>query len=263
MSRTGAIATTNVVILGATSAIARAVADRLAAQGCRLVLGAREVDEAERLAADLRVRYRAEASAAAFDALDFDSHSAFMDAAVDQLGGRLDGVVLCHGAMAEQADAQADFALVRSMIDTNYTSAVSVLNLAAERLLAQAPGGEEGGGRGGFLCVISSVAGDRGRPSNYLYGSTKAALDAYLEGLRARLFKAGIAVTTVKPGFVDTAMTWGLPGMFLVAKPQMVARDMDRAIRRRSAVVYTPWFWRFIMAIIRAVPRPVFNRMKL
>ena len=262
--------TTNVLILGATSAIARAVADRLAAQGCRLVIAARETEELDRLAADLRFRHRAEVTPLRFDALDFDAHPAFMEAAAGHLGGRLDGVVLCHGAMAEQAEAQTDFALARRMIDTNYTSAVSVLNLAAERLESPpstpTPSPQPDAQSGGFqrfLCVISSVAGDRGRPSNYIYGSTKAALDAYLEGLRARLFKAGVAVTTVKPGFVDTAMTWGLPGMFLVAKPQMVARDMDRAIKKGSAVVYTPWFWRIIMAIIRAIPRPVFNRMKL
>lgn len=251
-----------VIVLGITSAIARAMADRLASQGCRLVVAGREMEEVERIAADLRLRHNADATPLRFDAVDFDSHAGFMADAAAALGGRLDGVVLCHGAMADQAEAQADFALTKRMIDTNYASAVSVLNLAAERLLE----GEAGGGskrQGRFLCVISSVAGDRGRPSNYLYGSTKAALDAYLEGLRARLAKAGIAVTTVKPGFVDTAMTWGLPGMFLVAEPQMVARDMDRAIKRHAAVVYTPWFWRFIMAIIRAIPRPVFNRMKL
>lgn len=247
----------NIVILGATSAMARAIADELAAGGDRLVVAARDESEAQRIAADLRIRYRAHAAALAFDALDFASHPAFLDACAEQLGGPIDGVVLCHGAMADQAEAQRDFALAQRMIDTNYTSAVSILNLAAERLEA-APARP-----GRFVCVVSSVAGDRGRPSNYIYGSTKAALDAYLEGLRARLFKAGVAVTTVKPGFVDTAMTWGLPGMFLVAQPGQVARSVVRAIRKQSAIVYTPWFWRLIMLIIRNIPRPVFNRMKL
>jgi len=115
----------------------------------------------------------------------------------------------------------------------------------------------------GFICAVSSVAGDRGRQSNYLYGSTKAALSTYLQGLRNRLARSGVRVVTVKPGFVDTAMTFGRPGMFLVASPQRVGRDVFRAVRRGRCEVYTPWFWRGIMAAIKAIPEPVFKRMKL
>ena len=154
----------------------------------------------------------------------------------------------------------SSFAFARAIIDTNYTASVSLLTLAAQRLAA-APAAN---GSTRFLCAISSVAGDRGRPSNFLYGSSKAALNAYLEGLRARLARRGIAVITIKPGFVDTAATWGLlKGGPLVAHPQKVALDVARAIHRGSAVVYTPRIWRLIMAIIRALPRPVFHRMKL
>jgi decaprenylphospho-beta-D-erythro-pentofuranosid-2-ulose 2-reductase len=226
------------------------------------------VDEAERLAADLRIRHGAKAVALPFNATDFDSHGPLLDACAERLGGPLDGVILCHGigggGPEDQAAAERDPAFARAIIDTNYTASVCLLNLAAERLEAATNGREGGGGRGGFLCAVSSVAGDRGRPSNFIYGSSKAALNAYLEGLRARLARKGIAVITIKPGFVDTAATWGLlRGGPLVADPQKVGVDVVRAIRRGSAVVYTPRFWRLIMAIIRAIPRPVFHRMKL
>jgi short-subunit dehydrogenase len=161
---------------------------------------------------------------------------------------------LCHGYRADQQLAQKDFAESRRMIDTNYTSAVSILNLCANYFESK---------RQGFVCAISSVAGDRGRQSNYIYGSSKAALDAYLEGMRVRLAKAHVPVLTVKPGFVDTRMTWGLKGMFLVASPDRVAADVCKAIRKRKNVIYTPWFWAGIMLIIRSIPRFIFKRMKM
>jgi decaprenylphospho-beta-D-erythro-pentofuranosid-2-ulose 2-reductase len=117
----------------------------------------------------------------------------------------------------------------------------------------------------GYLCGVSSVAGDRGRQSNYLYGSTKAGFSTYLDGLRNRLYRSGVAVITVKPGFVDTSMTWGLlnPKSPLVAAPERVARDIARAIRKRKNTVYTPWFWALVMLVIRLVPEPIFKRMSL
>lgn len=242
-----------VLITGATSSMARAIAERYARRGCRLVLAARDMDECERLAGDLRLRTGAGVHVCVFDALDFDSFPAVMESAVSALGGRLDGVIVCHGYMAGQDEGARDSECARRMIDTNYTSAALLLDLAAPRLTRP----------GGFIAAVSSVAGDRGRPSNFIYGSTKAALNTYLEGLRAALFKEGISVTTIKPGFVDTSMTWGLPGMFLVASPEKVAADVERAIRRRKPVVYTPWFWWGIMTIIRSIPGFVFKRLRL
>lgn len=242
-----------IVVIGATSSIARGAAEAFARRGDRLALAGRDTEEVERLAADLRVRTGVEAHAVPFDASDPASHARVIDECADRLGGPIDGVVVCHGFMAAQADASRDPSLVGRMVEANYTSFVTVLNAAAERVRAP----------GGFLCAVSSVAGDRGRPSNFIYGSTKAALDAYLEGLRAAQFKRGVTVTAVKPGFVDTAMTWGLPGMFLVASPAAVGKAIERAATRGKAVAYTPWFWRWIMMIIRWIPRPVFNRMKM
>ena len=243
-----------VVILGATSPIARAIAHRFAEAGHPIVLAGRDVADLERDATDLRLRHGVAASVLRFDAIDFASHPAFVDACVNGAAGALEGVVMCHGYMAEQEDAARDFELARRMIDINYTSAVSVLNPIADHLAKV--------GRG-FICAVSSVAGDRGRGSNYLYGSTKAALSTYLQGLRNRLSRSGVGVVTVKPGFVDTAVTFGRPGVFLVAPPRRVGEDVYRAVRRGRSEIYTPWFWRGIMSIIKSIPEPVFKRMKL
>ena len=243
-----------VLITGATSSIARAVAHRFAEAGYALVLAGRDEGELARDAADLRLRHGVAVRTLAFDATDFAAHPGFVDACLHGGGAALEGVVVCHGYMAEQDDAARDFSLARRMIDVNYTSAVSVLNLLADYFERR---------KSGYVCAVSSVAGDRGRGSNYLYGSTKAALSTYLQGLRNRLAKAGVTVVTVKPGFVDTALTFGRPGMFLVATPQRVGADVFRAVRKGRSVVYTPWFWRGIMGIIKAIPEPVFKRMKL
>ncbi len=243
-----------VLVLGATSAIGRAVAQEFAAAGHDLILAGRDPQETARSAADLRVRHGVKVVVREFDAEAFDSHARFFEFCVNEVSGGLQGVVLCHGYMAEQADAQRDFELARRMIDVNYTSAVSILNLAANYFEQR---------RGGFIAAVSSVAGDRGRQSNYLYGSTKAALSTYLQGLRNRLSKAGVCVLTVKPGFVDTAMTYGRPGMFLVAAPQRVARDIFRGVHKHKDVIYTPWFWWGIMSIIKSVPERIFKKGKL
>ena len=149
--------------------------------------------------------------------------------------------------------AEREFSRTRRMIEVNYLGTVSLL----ERL---APHFEERGS-GGWVAAVSSVAGDRGRRSNYLYGSTKAGLDAYLEGLEARLAAVRVSVTTVKPGFVDTALTWGrVP---FAASPERVAADIVRGIERRRSVVYTPRFWQWVMIVLRAVPRAIFRRLPL
>lgn len=246
----------NVLILGATSAIARALGRELARRGCRLVVAGRDADELERVASDLRVRYGAEAFVETFDALDFNAHPAFFARCVSHFDGDLTGVVLCHGFMADQARTDRDFTLARLTIDVNLTSAVALLNLAADHL-------ESTGG--GYLAAIGSVAGDRGRGSNYTYGAAKAGLATYLAGLRNRLHRAGVHVLTVKPGFVDTPMTQGRvnPRSPLLATSERVARDIDRAIRARRNTLYTPWFWRPILAVIRSIPEPLFKRLKL
>jgi decaprenylphospho-beta-D-erythro-pentofuranosid-2-ulose 2-reductase len=242
-----------VLVVGATSAIGRAVARRWAAAGNDLVLAARDLEELRIEAGNISMRSTVKVETARFDALDFGSHGE-MFAAAERLAGGLDVIVVCHGYMVPQAEAARDPEESRRVIDVNFTSAVSVLNRAADYF--------EGRKRG-LIVAITSVAGDRGRQSNYIYGSAKAGLQTYLQGLRHCLAKSKVKVVDVRPGFVDTGMTWGLPGVFLAASPERVARDVFRAARRGRSVVYTPWFWRWIMAIIRRVPQFVFHRTKL
>jgi short-subunit dehydrogenase len=246
-----------VLILGAGSAMARALARRLASQGHDLVLAGRDLDELGRIAADVGVRSGRRVECVAFDALAFEGHEAMAARCWELAGpGGLHAVVDCHGVMPPQEEAFRDAAAARRMVDSNFTSAVTVLNRFAAGFEARGSG---------LLVAVGSVAGDRGRQSNFLYGASKAGLATYLEGLRHRLARAGVAVITVKPGFVDTAMTFALlkPGSPLTATPERVARDIHRAMLRRSAVIYTPWFWRWVMCVIRCVPRFIFHKTRL
>jgi short-subunit dehydrogenase len=243
-----------VLVLGATSAIARAIAGELAARGFDLVLAGRDAPEVEILAADLRLRHRVRADARPFDALAFETHGAFVEDCVAAAPDGLFGVVLCFGYLGDQARAESDFEEARRILDTNFVAAVSVLNPIARELESR---------RRGFIAAISSVAGDRGRQSNYLYGAAKAGLTVYLQGLRNRLSRSGVRVVTIKPGFVDTAMTFGRPGMFLVASPEDAGRRIARAVLGGKDVSYVPGFWRYVMLGIRAVPERLFKRLRL
>jgi short-subunit dehydrogenase len=243
-----------VLILGAASAIARAVASEFARRGYDLLLAGRDAEELERLAADLRVRHGIQARVLPFDALDFQSHSAFVEACREASGDSLSGAVLCFGYLGDQSRAEADPSEAKRILDTNFVGAVSILGLLANYLEER---------RGGFLCALSSVAGDRGRQSNYVYGSAKAGLTAFLQGLRNRLSRSGVRVVTIKPGFVDTAMTFGRPGMFLVASPQAAARRIVAAVLGGAEQAYVPRFWRPVMLLIRMIPERLFKRMRL
>lgn len=245
--------TRKILIIGATSAMARATAAAFARRGHSLYLAARDADEAARIAADLGVRYQVGTYHGEFDIAQINSHAAFVNQVVNVMDG-LDGVVLAAGSMADQANAEDGFSLVVSMVQVNYLGAMSVLDECARFLVQQ---------ESGFIVGISSVAGDRGRQSNYYYGSTKGALSIYLSGLRNKLQASGVHVMTVKPGFVDTAMTYGINGMFLVSSPESVGENIVRAVMKNRNVVYLPWFWRYIMLIIRHIPEFVFKRLKL
>ncbi len=144
--------------------------------------------------------------------------------------------------------------MAEKIITSNFTGAVSILGICANYFEPL---------KRGFIIGISSVAGDRGRQSNYVYGAAKGALSIYLQGLRNRLFPSGVRVVTIKPGFVDTAMTFGLPGLFLVASPQHIGKQIVRTLSKSTDVVYLPGFWRFIMLIIKHVPEVIFKRMKM
>lgn len=242
------------LILGASSSVARAFARQVGRGGADLVLAGRDLEDMERTAADLRVRTGRTVEVMAFDATDTGAHAAFADAVAARCGGRLD-VFLAFGLMPAQEDMDRDPALVRAIIDTNVTGTFSILAQLARVLEAR---------RRGTLMVLGSVAGDRGRRRNYVYGATKAALHTYLQGLRARLFHAGVRVVTVKPGVLDTAMTWGLPKLPLMATPEAFARAAAKqAAASRREVVYIPAVWGLVMLILRAVPERLFKRTNI
>lgn len=244
-----------VVILGSTSSVMRAVAARFAAEGCNLVLAARDAEENARIAQDIHVRYGVGVAVMPLDALAFDDHGRFVSQCVETLGEGLEGVVLGIGHMTGQDEAARDVDAARMVIDVNYTAPVSLLNCFANHFE---------GRRKGFLAALSSVAGDRGRQSNYIYGSAKAGLNVYLQGLRNRLHPANVQVITLKPGFMDTKMTRGMKlPRALTASPEAAGRAIHRAIRRRRNTAYILWYWRPVMLVIRAVPECVFKRLKM
>lgn len=242
------------LVLGATSDIARRIADRLAREGYELLLAGRDVEALTREGKNLETRHGAAWRVLPFDALELDSHPDFVEAVAEVCDGRLYGVVAAFGELGDPDLARADPRHARELVEVNFVGAVTVLTGLAGIL-------ERSGD--GFIVGLSSVAGDRGRPSNYTYGSAKGALALWLQGLRGRLRRSGVHVLTVKPGFVDTEMTFGLIGTTLAADPDRVARAVLRAVERGRDVIYVPWFWRPIMTAIRLIPERLFKRLDL
>ncbi len=240
------------LILGATSSMARALARKLASDGDAVFLAGRDMEDLRHIADDCRHRGAPVAEAIAFDARDAAGFQAIV-ARAEATEGVLN-IATFAGSMPEQSDIDADPALIDGVIRDNFTGPSEVIQRLAPVIEARGKGTVVG---------VGSVAGDRGRIGNYVYGSSKAGFHAYLSGLRNRLTRSGGHVVTVKPGFVDTAMTFGLEGMFLVASPEAVADDILKAVRKKKNVLYTPFFWRWIMLIIRLIPEPVFKKLSV
>ncbi len=240
------------VVFGATSAMAEAAARLLAARGAALFLVGRDPEKLGAVADDLRVR-GATVHAAAADLDDRGRHAALLEQAFEVLG-TVDLVLIAQGALATSDAAEADLGVAERLLVTNFLAPALLCEAAALRLAEQGAG---------TLVAIGSVAGDRGRQSNYAYGAAKGGLALFLEGLRNRMFRRGVHVVTVKPGFVDSPMTAHLPKNALFAPPSAVARAIVRAVERRRDVVYVPWFWRPIMLVIRHLPERLFKRMNL
>ena len=240
-----------VLIIGAKSDIAIALARKYAENGYNLYLAARQVDELEIIAKDIAIRTQQSVKCIELDILDYPAHAAFYHA----LSEKPIGVISVVGYLGTQDNAQTNFAEAQKIINTNYTGVVSILNIIANDFEQR---------KAGFIVGISSVAGDRGRKSNYIYGSAKAALSTYLSGLRNRLYSANVYVLTVKPGFVATKMTEGmdLPAK-LTAQPQQVANDIFIAQQKKQNVLYTIWIWKWIMLIIKYIPEWKFKAMSI
>jgi len=241
------------MIIGATSAIAHQTAKHFAADGAEFFLVGRNPEKLAAVQADLEVRGAARVILHPLDLDDLGQHAALVSAAYETLGG-LDAVLIAHGTLPDQTRVQASVEDTLREFNTNALSYISLLTLLAERFEQQ---------RQGCIAVISSVAGDRGRGSNYVYGAAKGAVTLFASGLRARLSKVGVAVVTIKPGLVDTPMTTHLKKNPLYASPERVGRRIYAAMLRHEDVVYVPWFWRYIMWIIRLIPERVFKKLSL
>jgi decaprenylphospho-beta-D-erythro-pentofuranosid-2-ulose 2-reductase len=242
-----------ILVIGATSAIAEHCARIWAGRGDALYLVARNEERLKTIAADLKVRGTAQIDTYCTDLNDMDSHAAILDTAEAAMGG-IDIVLIAHGTLSNQKSCEQSVEETLSEIKTNALSTISLLTLIANRFEAK---------QAGTIAVISSVAGDRGRASNYVYGSAKAMVTAFTSGLRQRLHKSNVAVVTIKPGFVDTPMTAELKKGLLWAKPAAVAATIVKAIDAKSSEVYVPAFWRAVMLGIQAIPNQFFKKLTL
>jgi decaprenylphospho-beta-D-erythro-pentofuranosid-2-ulose 2-reductase len=243
-----------ILIIGATSVIANSCARIWAAQKAEFFLVARNQSKLQQVAADLVAQGAMTVKTHALDLNKFDAHQEMIAASFNALG-KIDVALIAHGTLPDQKKCEENVDLALQEFSSNGLSVIAILTLLANKMEKQ---------NCGTIAVISSVAGDRGRGSNYLYGSAKAAVTAFCEGLRARMFKVGVHVLTVKPGFVNTPMTKDLAlPQLLVASPEKVAQDICKAIEKKSDSIYTPFFWWAIMTIIKAIPTTIFKKLKL
>jgi short-subunit dehydrogenase len=244
----------NVLIVGATSAIAVACARQWTRQDARLFLVGRNYEKLEAVAGDLVVRGASDIFMFKMDVNDISSHPGMLEAATRALV-TVDVALIACGTLPNQVACEQDATLTLQEFMTNGASVIALLTLLANHFEQQ--------GRGA-IAVITSVAGDRGRPSNYVYGGAKAAVSVFCDGMRARLFRAGASLTDIRPGFVATPMTrdLALPKL-LVAQPEPVAKRILTGIERRADVLYVPAFWGLVMTAIRHIPNALFKRMQL
>lgn len=240
------------IILGATSTIARAFARLVSDRGDGVVLAGRDMTELDTIATDCRMRGAANAEAIAFDARDAATFQPIIDRA-RAIGGITSAAVFV-GSMPSQDEIDADPSLIDGTITDSFTGPARFLTMLAPLL-------EENGK--GTIVGVGSVAGDRGRLGNYVYGSSKAGFHAYLSGLRNRLGRSGVHVVTVKPGTVDTAMTWGMDKLPFLAQPEKVAADIVKAADKKKDVLYTPIIWWPVMTIIRTIPERIFKKLQI
>ena len=242
-----------ILIIGATSAIAEHCARIWASRGDVMHLVARNEQHVQAIASDLKVRGASEVTTYCLDLNNVDRHEELLNAAEHALVS-IDVVLIAHGTLSNQKACELSVEESLQEIQTNALSSIGLLTLIADRFETQ---------KSGSICVISSVAGDRGRASNYVYGSAKAMVTAFASGLRQRLYKSNISVVTIKPGFVDTPMTSGLKKGFLWARPPLVAALIVKAIDKKKDEVYAPVFWRVVMFLIAHLPNFIFKRLTL
>lgn len=242
-----------VVIIGATSAIAHETAKCFAKESAELFLVARDDAKLIAVANDLKVRGAKRVETFVLDLTELDRHQELFDSAVATLGN-IDMLLIAHGTLGNQRLCEQSVAETLKEFTSNCTSVISLLTIGANYFEQQ---------RYGCIAVLSSVAGDRGRQSNYVYGTTKAAVSTFLQGLRSRLYKAGVSVVTIEPGLVDTPMTSDLKKGPLFASAYSIGEGVYSAMKKGKDVVYLPWFWRPVMFVIRNTPESIFKRVSL
>jgi short-subunit dehydrogenase len=239
------------LILGANSDIAVATAHQFAKNSWNLLLASRDISNLNRVASDIEIKHQVRVKTFEFDASDFENHNTFYE----NLPHKPDGVILAFGYLGDQQRAETDFSEAKKIMDINFTGAVSILEIIASDFTKR---------KTGFIVGISSVAGERGRQENYIYGSSKAGFTAYLSGLRQRLYKVDIHVMTVKPGFVRTKMTLNrdLPGM-ITADPKDVGIAIYKGVVKKKNVVHVYTIWRLIMLAVKLIPESIFKRLEI
>lgn len=243
----------NILILGATSAIAKYTTRLLAADEHSLYLVARNDNKLSAMKQDMLVRGASEVNYETLDLSDDTKHKELIKRATDKMG-TIDIVFIAYGTLADQSYAAENYKNTLHELQVNCLSVISLLTLLANQLEKQGSGS---------IAVITSPSGDRGRQSNYIYGTAKGALSIFLQGLRNRLAKSNVHVLTIKPGFVDTPMTKDFKKGFLWVSPEVISKGIYNAIKKKKETVYLPFFWLFIMMIIKSIPEKIFKRLKL
>lgn len=240
-----------VLILGATSSVALELSRIYAQAGYSLQLAARSVDRLNPLKSDLSIRYQRSVDLIEFDAGLIDQHDSFYAS----LSPKPDVVVCLFGVLGDQQESEEDWEKAQQILVINFIAAVSILNIVARDFKKKGKG---------IIVGVSSVAGERGRQSNFLYGSAKAGFTTYLSGLRNQLCRYNVQVITIKPGFIKSKMTANISTpKILTATPKQVALAIVQAVNKKRDVVYTLWFWRWIMVVIRLIPEFIFKKLKL
>lgn len=242
-----------ILIIGATSAIAHEAAKHFAKDGGEFFLVARSPEKMDAIANDLKVRGAQSVETYELDLSDLHRHQEMFDAARATLGD-LDMLLIAHGTLGDQKLCEESISETLKELNTNFTSVVSLLTISANYFERR---------HRGVIAVISSVAGDRGRKSNYVYGTAKGAVSIFLQGLRNRLSASGVSVLTIKPGFVDTPMTAGRRKGLLFAKASVVGEGVYQAMQQKKDIVYLPWFWAGIMFVIKIIPERIYKRLSL
>ena len=244
----------NILIIGATSAIAQATLRLYAEAQDNLYLLGRNAEQLETIAADATVRGASEVHTAVLDVNQFETHASIIHQVFETFS-TVDVALIAHGTLPDQTACEKDVHLTMTELSTNGISTISLLTLLANHFEQQ---------QKGCIAVITSVAGDRGRQSNYVYGAAKGMVSLFLQGLRNRLYPHQVQVLDIKPGFVDTPMTAEFKKGALWAKPEQIAQSIIKAVeKKKNSTLYTPFFWAGIMFIIRTVPEVIFKRLKL